>query len=575
MLCNFKHITAVIALLLIAITAACPQVAAQDNENEFERIATRVMQQHEDPNFMPDTAGVSGKWNGGAYMGVTSNGRTLPSANFRFKNRKIVVTGDVSMELAEVGTGKTDNTLSEKTTPQSTETDIHTSRQNADASVRLDYYPSMANCFTVGLLENYNHSRTNEEAVTYHLDADEDYTGTTLQQQDKNTSKFKLGGLLQWKHLFADQALLTARLNLRRQHEDINLTNNSWDLTNTHQARDAREETRNFTPYGMLSYESASWNGFSFRVQEKFTLEDMDIEDRVGKWDYSSANNNSALALNYKINKVKLTADGSYDYYRNTIDDVTRKYNDWLLKTAMTWAPGKACDFSFTFKRSIKRPTYTQLYDKKHLGSSLGTYYIGNRSLEPALTRQYEAKVNLKPSDKVNMTITAMYEDIDRGITKVSGYDEIEGNSYITWINDATYDNFHLGMDGKWVVGPMDLRWHVKAKHTNYEGQHVNVDASWSWYFKLRPEFALPHGWKVAGALYYTGREKHLTYVDAAYTYVSVRAVKEIGQWTLYGFIQDILEHDRKETVYSTSSMVVTYENRNSRCAILGASYTF
>lgn len=575
MLYKVNNLMLKVALLILAVATSSTSVLAQDNENEFERIAERVMQQYEDPSFLPDTTSANGKWTGGAYMGVTSNGRTLPSANFTFKTRKIVLTGDVSLEFSERNTDKTNTTLSDGITPQSTATDIHTKQETADASVRLDYYPSLTNCFTIGMLETFNHTRNNEEALTSFFDEDGEQLGNTLQQQDKSTSKFKLGSLMQWKHLFADKSMLTTRLNLRNLQEDIDLTRNNWDLSNEHTAKDAHEKSRNFTPYGQLTYESATWQGFNFIAQEKFTLERMDIEDRVGKWNYNSNNSATSLALNYKHKKVKFAANGAYEFYNNRIDGVTRDYNDWTLKASATWMPSSKCDASFTFKRSFSRPTYTQLYDKKHLGSSLGTYYIGNRALEPSLKLQYELKLNFKPSKSLNMTFTAMFEDIERGITKVSGYDDNEHTSYITWINDATYDNIHLSMDGKWVVGPMDLRWHVKAKHIDYNGKSVNADDSWSWHFKLRPEFTLGRGWKVAGALYYTGQERHRTYTDAAYTYVSVRAVKEWGQWALYGFIQDILERDRKDTVYSSTSVVVTHTNLNARCAILGASYTF
>lgn len=570
-----NYILLKVTMLAIAVMAGCGTAWAQDNENEFKRIAARVMQQHEDPNFMPDTSSVGGLWDGGAYLGVASNGRALPCANFRFKKRKIVLTGDVSIDLSERNTDKTNATLSNGINPQTTATDIHTKQENADASLRLDYYPSMANCLTVGVLENYGHSHGNEEAVTSFLDDDGAELGNTIQQQDKNTNKLKLGGLLQWKHRFSDNALLTARLNLRHQYENISVTKDNWDLVNDHTSKEAQEKSRNFTPYGQLSYESATWNGFNFKVQEKFTLERMSITDRVGEWDYNSNNSASTLNLNYKCRVVKLTADGGYEFYNNRIDGATRSYNDWVLKASAAWTLSRTCDFVMTFKRSFQRPTYTQLYDKKHLGSSLGTYYIGNRALEPTLTCQYEAKLSLNPSTKVNVTLTAMYEDIDRGITKVSGYDESEQTSYVTWINDATYDNIHLGMDGKWVCGPLDLRWHVKAKNINYKGENVSDDSSWSWYFKLRPEFTLGHGWKVAGAVYYTGEERHRTYTDAAYTYVSVRAVKEFGPWAIYGFVQDIFERNRKETVYSSTSIVVTHTNLNARCAILGAFYSF
>ena len=557
--------------LLVASFAA----QAQDNENEFQRIATRVMQQYDDPDILPDSTAKNGKWDGGAYLGVASNGRVMPSANFRYKKNKIVFTGDVAIDLLERNSDKVDDTRNYDNSAQVANTDIHNKGEQADASLRLDYYPTLSNCFSFGVLENFSHSKSNEDAMTSFFSETGADAGTTVQQQENNTRNLKLGALMQWKHLFADKGLLLARMNLRYLYQKISVEEEDWDMLSQYSVSNAQEKWNKFTPYGQVSYASPTWSGFNFTVQEKFTLEDMKVEDIATDFRYNSSTSATTLNLNYKVKALRLFANAGYEYYNNKIDDVKRSYNDWVLKAGIAVGLPKGNGISFTFNRFFKRPTYMQLYDKKHLGSSLGTYYIGNRDLDPSLTSQYKLAFNLKPAKNLSVDLSVMYEDIDRDITKISGYDEAEKTSYKTWINDAKYDNIHIGMDGKWVVGPMDLRWHVNVKYLNYQGENVNGDRSWSWSFKIRPEFALGAGWIVAGALYYSGREEHRTYTDAPYTYVSVRAVKEIGPWALYTFVQDIFERRHQETTYSTTNLVITRTNENARAAIIGASYTF
>lgn len=566
-----KKLFIAIALFATATTS----LWAQDNENEFQRIATRVLKQYEDPDIMPDTTGKNGIWDGGAYFGASSNGRVMPSGNFRYKKNKLVFTGNVSMEFADRSSDKTDATMNADIHSQITNTDIHRKTEQANASFRLDYYPSLQNCFSFGVLENYNHSKRREEAVTNFFDESGVESGNTIQQQANVSNNQKYGALLQWKHLFSNKASLMARMNLRYLYQKTTVDNEVWKMLDEHSTSAAQEKWNKFTPYGQVTYNSQNWGGFNFAIQEKFTLEDMKVEDLVSVFNYNSATSASTLKLNFKSKIVNLYANGGYEYYSHRIDGVTRSNNDWILKAGATWLISKKFTADISYNRFFKRPTYSQLYDKKHLGSSLGTYYIGNRNLDPALTSQYRLALSIRPSKALDLALAVIYEDIDRDITKISGYDEQEQTSYKTWINDASYENVHLSMDGKWLAGPLDLRWHVKAKHISYTGENVKADNTWSWYFKIRPEVALGSGWKVAGAVYYTGKEVHRTYTDAAYTYVSLRAVKEIGAWAIYGFVQDIFVRSHQETTYSSTNMVLTRTNDNTRAAILGASYTF
>ncbi|MDO4511915.1 MAG: TonB-dependent receptor [Bacteroidales bacterium] len=563
-------------LMINAILALCGfSVWAQDNENEFQRVATRVLKQYEDPDIMPDTTGRNALWDGGAYFGVGSNGRIMPSANFRYKRGKMVFTGNVAMEIADRNSSKQDDTWNADRYSQTANTDIHRKYEQADASVRVDYYPSLADCFSFGLLENFNHTRRNEEAVTtFYDEAGAELSATIAKQLNVNRNQ-KSGALLQWKHLFASKAMLMARMNLRYLYQKIAVDKETWKQLADHSTSQAEEKWSKFTPYAQVRYQSQNWGGFTFSADERLTLERMKVTDLAADFRYHSTTSTTKLSLDYSRSSIRLYATGGYEFYRNTIDEVSRSHNDWVFKAGAKWKMSKQLTAEVSFDRSFTRPTYSQFYDKKHLGSSLGTYVIGNRNLNSSVKSQHKFALAYKPKRQIDLALEVMYEKIDRDITQVSGYDEEEQTSFKTWINDANYNNVHLAFDGKWLLGPLDLRWHMKAKHITYEGENVNDEQRWSWYFKIRPEVALGYGWKVAGAVYYTGKEVHRTHTEAAYTYVSLRAVKEIGAWALYAFVQDIFERRRHDATHSTTNAVITRTDQGSRAAIIGASYTF
>ena len=113
------------------------------------------------------------------------------------------------------------------------------------------------------------------------------------------------------------------------------------------------------------------------------------------------------------------------------------------------------------------------------------------------------------------------------------------------------------------------------AQYLEYDGKKVSADDAWSYSFKVRPQLELPNDWTLATVLLYTGRDTHRYYYNRSNLYWSVRAVKQIGRWALYAFVQDILQPDREQVMTNQDSRITTVNKPNSRCLIVGCSYTF
>ena len=113
------------------------------------------------------------------------------------------------------------------------------------------------------------------------------------------------------------------------------------------------------------------------------------------------------------------------------------------------------------------------------------------------------------------------------------------------------------------------------AQYLKYEGEHVSSDKAWSYSFKARPQLELPKGWTLATVLLYTGRETHRHYYNQPDFYWSLRAVKQIDNWAIYAFVQDILQPDHKQILTNNDSKMTTVNKPHTRCLIVGCSYTF
>lgn len=563
-------------LSLLSLFIALVAYGQQDNENEFQRIAQRIMDSHETGNLtFSDSLVAPGAWHGGYYLGAASNGRTLPSASFTYKKGNLTFSGNLALDRMEKTQGKIDETLANDGSGRTMWTDIHTNAQKLDGSVELDYALNATDLFSFSILEQYNTQDREEEANAEYYDEGGRPFASSITEQTNRSHDLAMDMLLQWKHHFPDRSMLTMRANAKYNSRGIDVDFTDWSREGTPTLDEAALSMNGRTPIGEVQYTSRQWAGFSFLLGDKYMYEKVDIDNDDTAFSYDALNNISTFGLNFNCRKVKLSARTSYNDFSRKIDAERKHYRDWLTHLGADWTITQHHRLSLTYDKNVKRPSYLLLYPYRHLESSLGTYYVGNPNLEPAQIHQLKAIYTYDHLPSLKISFTAGYERIQDDLTQVTGEAQNNEGSFKTWVNDALYNNFNMAIDGQWQWGILDLRWHIRPRYIDYQAEHANDYSNWSWNFKLRPELSLPYGWKVASALYFQGAEHKLTTFKRSYTYFSLRAVKDFGNWSIYAFYQDIFEQDRVETVYGAHSQVTTRRDQNDGAVIAGFSYTF
>ena len=144
-----------------------------------------------------------------------------------------------------------------------------------------------------------------------------------------------------------------------------------------------------------------------------------------------------------------------------------------------------------------------------------------------------------------------------------------------TWVNDAGYSRLSYAAEGELHCGAFSTVAELHAQYLDYDEKSISTDQAFSWSFKLQPQVKLGSDWTLASVLLYTGRETHHYYYNNSTFYWSVRAVKQMGKWALYAFVQDILQPERKRVLTKSDQNTITLTRPNSRCLIVGGSYTF
>jgi len=565
-----------ITILLSAISFN--YLYAQD-ENEFQRITKRIMDAYdtgEELQHAPDSA----KWFGGAYLGASSKGRAMPSVYFTYlPGDRLLFTGNLSMDLSELTTKSSSATDFLAGGSSMAETTTLTRYTKQDASLRLDYRPWKSDIFTVGFIEGMQRRKIEDNTIKNGCDAAGISTEAEYEEQVRSNNDLKLGWLLQHIHEFASAGKLTSRVNLKYNSKPTDIAEGKWGAASSETASSERQNLYNFDPYFMLRFQSRSWKGISFGIEEKFTIEDMRITDSQTRFNY---NTNSWLTtvngnFKYKWFSAKMTAQ--FDRFSNTVDShssagISHTYNDWLADVSTTFKLNGSNAITLGYKRDISRPSYTQLYPFVHIGSSIGVMVVGNPSLQPSTGNQVKlSHTYLVHHLKLTSSIT--YRRIDDDITKVSSYDESSQRSVKTWINDARYDILKFAVEGNVNYGRFDMSMGVRAQHLQYGGNEVSGDDSWSWSFKFRPRLKLPSNWTTAAVILYTGRDVHRYYYDRSNMYLALRAVKEIGPWAMYTIVQDILQQDHEQVLRNSKQNMLTTDKLNSRAIIVGCSYRF
>ena len=335
----------------------------------------------------------------------------------------------------------------------------------------------------------------------------------------------------------------------------------------------------NFDPYAMIRFQSKAWNGFKFSLEEKYTIEDMRINDTETAFDFNTYSSLSSLSVNYSHSWLALNATLKYEHFVNDIDDHQtdiddRKYDDWMLAAKATMKLNAKNKFVLSFDRNVQRPSYTQLYPFVHIGSSIGVMVVGNPSLEPSKNMQLKASYTYSGNHWTHSHSLA-YKRISDDITQISSFDEPSQRAVKTWINDTRYGYLRYAAEGEMRYGLFSMTMGFHAQYLDYDGEKVSSDHAWSYSFKVRPQLKLPGDWTLASVLLYTGRETHRYYYYKPNLYWSVRAVKQLGNWAMYAFVQDILQPNKKQVLTNESQNMVTLTRPNTRCLIVGCSYTF
>ncbi len=550
---------------------------AQDT-NEFQRIAKRIMDAYdvgEELQHAPDSANLYG----GAYLGASSNGRAMPSGYITYLKDKLLITSQLSADFSELTTGKDVSTTFTTGADRLTSTDILTRHEKHDFSTRLDYQPRQGHIFSLGILESFDHSRISENTITNGHEADGTQQSSLYEEQRRSNRDLKLGGLLQYICDLERAGRLTARLNLKYNYKPTTVSSDTWATHTEASLRQQRQTLHNFDPYAMLRFQTPEWHGLKFGIEEKFTIEDMHIDDTETAFNFDTRSSLTSLSAAYAHGPLALDATLRYEHFVNDIDDHQvatdrRTYNDWMLSARATLRPSAAHKLVLSFDRTVQRPTYTQLYPFVHIGSSIGVMVVGNTALDPSKTTQLKAAYTHSATHFTH-THSLAYRRIGDDISQVSSFDEASQRSVKTWVNDARYATLRYAAEGELRSGPLTATMGFHMQYLHYKGESRDSDHAWSYSFKLRPQVQLPRQWTLATTLLYTGRETHRYYYQQPTFYWSLRAVKELGPWALYAFVQDILQPDHKQMLTNTSQNTLTLTSPNTRCLIVGCSYTF
>ena len=565
-------------LLLFASMAFSTAVQAQDN-NEFQRIAKRIMDAYDvgdEIEHAPDSA----HFYGGAYLGAGSNGRAMPSGYITYLNDNLLITSQLAVDFSELNTEKDVTTNFLKGAQRLTNSDILTKYEKQDFSARLDYAPSKGHILTFGIIESFDHKRISENTIKNGQEADGTRQESQYEEQRRTNKDLKLGALLQYIRDFEKAGRLTARLNLKYNYKPTDVASDTWAAHSEASLREQHQTLYNFDPYAIIKFQSKSFGGFKFGIEEKYTIEDMRINDTETQFNFNTYSSLTSLSANYSHSWLALAATFRYEHFINDIDDHLsaeshdRTYNDWMLATQATMKLNKSNKLVLSYDRGISRPTYTQLYPFIHIGSSIGVMVVGNSSLAPSKSSQL--KLSYTHSAKhFTHTHSLAYKRISDDISQISTFDETSQRSVKTWINDARYGYLRYAAEGELNYGAFSMTMGFHAQYLDYDSENVSSDNAWSYSFKARPQLQLPKGWTLASVLLYTGRETHRYYYNRSTLYWSLRAVKQMGDWAVYAFVQDILQPDKEQILTNTDYSTTTLTKPNSRCLIVGCSYTF
>jgi len=572
----FKKITFIAVLAIILPTKTFSQ-----NEEDFHRLARRSIDEYEAQVKKEQADYDSAVWHGAVYVGSSSRGHVLPNGFFNYKKGKIRMTGDLVMDFSDINTKRAEEGNYASGAQQTTNTKINNKYEHEDLKFRLDYLLNKQNTLSFDFFQKFRNDHIGETA-TLNKKSAEGSLSDKYEEQHRKTKDFNCGSLVEFLHSFNAGGSFSARAYIKYDNTPTDIESIIWGKELVYEGNSDHQKHHSTDTKAQLLYHSPVWNGFNFSVREKVGLMGTRINDVLTNFDYDVKQTLTSGALNYRAGAFTFVVQGGYETYHhnlntlsdNTKEDVNHTYRDFIYNITATYKLNAHNTFTAKFNHTIDRPTYTQLYPFIHVGSNIGSRVKGNENLQPSTTNQIQGKHTYK-STHLTLNTTLTYQKKSDDITGIATYDEVEQMNVKTWINDADYHTFKTAVEGELRYNNFSMTMGARAQRLWYDGEHVSTDKAWSYSFKARPQIKLPNEWMLSTVILYNGREEHLHWYNNAYTYLAFRAQKQLGDWAVYGFIQDILNEERVKNEYNKGNAILTSNNYNARALIIGCSYRF
>lgn len=566
-----------IALFLAFSALPCINAYAQDEE-DFPHLARRGMDRYE-ATLKKLSTYTDTPMHGGIYVGNSSRGRILPNAFFRYKEGKWTITGDVSMNISDVGTKREEEGTFTSGAEKLTKSSIANVYQHEDLKLRFDYKLTDQDVLSLDLFQKFHHDKVNESSIQSSTNDTGEPNESKYEDQQRKVKDFNCGALVEHMHRFTKGGSLTSRIYFKYDDKPTDVMSDMWG---EHSASTASKEHQRYVsadPKAQIIYLSPTWNGLHFGVREKVGFMNMRINDTASRFNYEVDQTLTSAEIAYAPGPLSFNLQGGYETYHHDIidhvsDEISHTYRDWIYHAIVSWKIDDHHRFLARYDHDITRPTYTQLYPFVHIGSYIGSWVIGNSALQPSVSKQIQGRYTFT-NNALTLNAILSHITVNDDITGVSTYNEEAQRTVKTWVNDATYSTLRMALEGEVRKGAFSMTMGVRAQHINYSGENVSSDKSWSYSFKMRPQVTLPHDWALAYVHLFNGREAHLYWYNQAYTYMALRAQKQLGDWAVYGFVQDLLREKHVKVSQSKDYTFVTSNDFNTRALILGCSYRF
>ena len=569
--------TSILAFALLTSPTLTCGIHAQEVE-DFNKLVRKSMSHYEDTlKSAPGYDSVA--WHGGVYLGSNTRGVVLPNGFFRYQKGRWNVTGDVQIDLSDIQTTQEEDGRFETGAHNVTDTDIDSRHEYEDLKMRIDYRLTHKDVLSLDIFQKYHHDLICQNSIKSGIRPDGTSTESKYEEQERKVRDFNCGVLVEHKHTFKDAGSLSSRIYYKYDNKPTDVNREDWgELSESVMVFDTQRYTSS-EPKAQIIYLSPKWNGFNLGVRQKVGFMNMHIDDSATSFGYEVDQSLSSFDLTYKPGPVTLNFQAAYEIYHHNIvdhvsDDISHTYRDWLFHASVAWKINKTHRLALHFDHDYTRPTYTQLYPFIHVGSYLGARVVGNSSLQPSLINQYQAQYTFK-SKPLTLKAIVTYKRTSDDITSITGYDGFTQQTVKTWVNDATYNTIQLAVEGEVRKGCFDMTMGIRAQHLDYIGMHVSTDEVWSYSFKMRPKFRLPNGWTLAAVFLHNGRETHRHWYNQAFTYMALRGQKQLGDWAIYCYIQDLLRETHVKVQHNTGYTVNTSNDYNARALIMGCSYSF